>query len=252
MKPSVLPFVQPLFKAGRQGFMEPVAGAVVPPRLQLDRRRMGMAKSRHALESAGRERKSRAVPTLAMLGFTALLAGTPAAAGDYTTRDVGGWTVAASRDGQGCFLTREFDRTGRTTLLLGLEVDGTNHLTVLNANWSIAPKERLELNFRLSKGSFPKHFAVGLASGGKQGFVTNFGAKFPSLFAASPSLDIFRGDVPVERLNLTGSGAAVAELRRCVAAQRGKPAGKASEEDKSSGSIPIDPFSTGSGRKAKR
>lgn len=211
-----------------------------------------MPTSRHAFEAADLK-GTRAGSTLAALGLTAaLFAGTPAAAGDYTTRDVGGWTVAASRDGEGCFLTREFDRTGRTTLLLGLEIDGTNHLTVLNANWSIAPKERLELNFRLAKGSFPKHFAVGLASGGKQGFVTNFGAKFPSLFAASPSLDIFRGDVPVERLSLTGSGAAVAELRRCVAAQRGRPVGKAADEDKSSGSIPIDPFSTGSGRKSKR
>ncbi|MCC2977618.1 hypothetical protein LK533_13145 [Sphingomonas sp. PL-96] len=189
--------------------------------------------------------------TVAVLGAAALFASTQAVARDYTTRDVGGWTVAASRDGEGCFVTREFDRTGHTTLLLGLEVDGTNHLTVLNANWSIEPKERLELTFRLAKGSFPKHFAVGLASAGKQGFVTNFGAKFPNLFAASPSLDIFRGDVPVERLNLTGSGAAVAELRRCVEAQREKPAGKAAAEERSSGSIPLDPFAGGSGRKLR-
>jgi hypothetical protein len=191
-------------------------------------------------------------PTFAAFGLVlGMLAGTQAIARDYATRDVGAWTVAASRDGNGCFLTREYDRPGETTLLLGLEVDGTNHLTVLNANWSIKPKDRLELTFRLSKASFPKHFAVGMASGGKQGFATSFGSKFPAHFAASASLDISRGNVPVERLSLDGSGAAVAELRRCVDAQRTKPAGTAREK-KSSDSIPIDPFSVGSDRKSKR
>ena len=100
----------------------------------------------------------------ALLAGAALSASGPAAAGDYRSREVAGWTVAQSADGKGCFVTREYDRTGRTTLLLGLEVDGTNHLTVLNDNWSIAPKDRLELAFRLSKGRFPKHFAVGIVA----------------------------------------------------------------------------------------
>ncbi|MFZ3484308.1 hypothetical protein [Sphingomonas sp. 3-13AW] len=177
-------------------------------------------------------------------------AGSQAMAGDYATRDIGGWTVAASKDGKGCFVTREYDRTGQTTLLLGLETDGTNHLTVLNSNWSIKPKERLELTFRLSNASFPKHFAVGIASGGKQGFVTNFGSKFPANFAASTTLNIFRGDVPVERLSLAGSGNAVAELRRCVEAQRRKPAAAAPKEKRDG--IPVDPFAGNSGRKSKR
>jgi hypothetical protein len=213
---------------------------------------MRMARPPRPIEFASRGGGVTLPPTLAAFGlFLGLFAGTQAIAADYATRDVGAWTVAASRDGKGCFLTREYDRTGETTLLLGLEVDGTNHLTVLNANWSIKPKDRLELTFRLSKASFPKHFAVGMASGGKQGFATSFGPKFPANFAASTSLDISRGDVPVERLSLDGSGAAVAELRRCVDGQRGKPAG-AARQKKSSNSIPIDPFSAGPERKSKR
>lgn len=209
-----------------------------------------MGSPRRPIDVASRGRAALR-PGLAALGVAVgLLAGVPAVAGDYATREVGAWTVAASRDGKGCFLTREYDRAGRTTLLLGLEVDGTNHLTVLNANWSIKPKDRLELTFRLAKASFPKHFAVGMASGGKQGFVTDFGAKFPADFAASSTLQIFRGNVPVERLSLDGSGAAVAELRRCVEGQRGKPAGGAREKEPSNG-IPIDPFSAGAGRKGK-
>ena len=177
------------------------------------------------------------------------MASSHAAARTYTTQDVAGWTVAASTDGKGCFLSREYDRTGQTTLLLGLNTDGTNRLSILNANWSIRPKDRLKLTFRLSNGSFPKHFAVGVASDGKQGFVTSFGAKFPAHFATSRNLDVFRDNVPVEKLSLEGSGASVAELRKCVAVQRTRPTDRA--EPTSSDSIPIDPFALTPERKRK-
>lgn len=180
-----------------------------------------------------------------------VVAGAPASARDYPLRNVGGWAIASSRDGTGCFLTKEYDGTGGTTLLLGLDLDGANRLTVLNANWSIAPQDRLALDFRLSNASFPRHAAVGIASGGKRGFVTSFGKRFPVHFATSRSLQIFRGNVPVARLILTGSGAAVAELRRCVDAQR-KVQGANPPRSESSGSIPVDPFAAAASRKGNR
>ncbi|MGN6374079.1 MAG: hypothetical protein ACTHMG_00840 [Sphingomonas sp.] len=169
-----------------------------------------------------------------------LLIGTGASARDDAPRNADGWTVEASSDGDGCFLTKVYKHVGDTTVLLGLDRDGGNHLSVLNANWSIKPKERLKLTFRLSKGAYTDHFAIGMASDGKQGFVTSFEAKFPAYFASSRMLDIDRGDVPVERLNLDGSGAAVAALRRCVATQRKKPAAAAKKPRHSD--IPRDPF----------
>lgn len=172
---------------------------------------------------------------------TGLLASAHASAQEYPARDIGGWTVAASKDKKGCFLTREYKGTGETTLLLGLDIDDTNHLSVLNHNWSIKPKDRLELDFRLSNGGYSKHFAIGIASNGKQGFVTTFEAKFPSYFAASKTLHIYRGDVPVEQLSLDGSGAAVAELRNCVGIYRAKAVAEA-DEKKRSDPIPKDPF----------
>lgn len=181
------------------------------------------------------------------IGF---LAGASATAHDYPSRDVGAWTVTASQDGQGCFLTRVYQHPGDTTLLLGLSLDGTNHMSVLNANWSIKPKDRLNLDFRLSKNSYAKHFAIGMASNGKQGFVTSFETKFPSYFAASRMLDISRGDVPVERLDLDGSGAAVVELRKCVAAQREKPAAAANGKTDSD-DIPKDPFALAPGQDSR-
>ncbi len=166
-------------------------------------------------------------------------------------REIGDWTVTASKDGKGCFLTRTYAHPGDTTVLLGLDIDGTNRLSVLNANWSIKAKDRLTLNFRLSNSSYPAHFAVGIVSDGKQGFVTSFGAKFPSYFAASKDLQIARGDVPVERLRLERIDAAVAGLGKCVDDQSGEPAdaaaGKARSDD-----IPENPFASAPKRDSKK
>lgn len=187
----------------------------------------------------------------AMVCATSLSASDRASARDYAARDVGSWTVAASKDGLGCYLTRTYERHGDTIVLLGLDIDGANRLSVLNANWSIKPKDRLKLNFRLSNSSYPAHFAVGIVSDGKQGFVTSFGAKFPSYFAASKDLQISRGDVPVERLSLDGGDAAVAELRNCVDDQRAEPAAAASGKTRTD-NIPKDPFASAPKRESKK
>lgn len=173
--------------------------------------------------------------------LTGLLASAHAFAREYPARAVGGWTVAASKDKRGCFLTKTYEGAGGTTLLLGLDVDGGNRLSVLNDNWSIKQKDRWELSFRLSKGGYSNHAVVGMASGGKKGFVTSFEIEFPSYFAKSRALHIYRGDVPVEQLSLDGSGAAVAELRRCVDLFAAKAAGDVGEKGRSE-EIPKDPF----------
>ncbi|MES1972013.1 MAG: hypothetical protein V4472_06095 [Pseudomonadota bacterium] len=180
----------------------------------------------------------------------ALFASADAAAQEYAARQVDGWTVAASKDKGGCFMTRTYEGAGATTLLLGLDVDGSNRLSALNGNWSIKPKDRWQLSFRLSDGGYANHPVVGMASDGKKGFVTNFEAKFPAYFAASRALHIYRGDVPVEQLSLDGSGAAVAELRRCVDVFRTKAATGAREERRSH-RIPKDPFAPDAKRSSR-
>jgi len=151
-----------------------------------------------------------------------------------------GWAVSGSKDQKGCFATKQFDHPGKTMLLLGIDIDGTNRLTILNENWSVRPRETLELDFRMTGVSFPRHFAVGIASGQKKGFATSFGSRFPALFALSKSLHIYRGKVPVEQLDLVGSGAAITNLRTCVDAQRKGPV--TGKVDKGRPSIPRDPF----------
>lgn len=179
----------------------------------------------------------------------AVLAPAPAAlAQGYAAKQIGGWTIAASKDGSGCFASREFPRPGRTTVLLGVNRDGSNHFSLLNENWSIRPQDRLTLTFRFSQGGYPDHQAIGIVADGKQGFVAAFDAKFPTAFARSRALHVDRGTTPVERLSLDGSGAAVAELRRCVEAQHG-PDRTAGATDTG---IPRDPFAARGKRKERR
>lgn len=182
--------------------------------------------------------------------LAASFAGVPAAAQDFPARDIAGWTVAASKDEGGCFVTRTFAGDGGTTLLLGLNIDGSNHLSVLNDNWSIKSKERWKLNFRLSNGGYTDHPVVGMVSERKKGFVTNFEQQFPAYFASSKALHIYRGKVPVEQLRLDGSGAAVAELRRCVDIFKAKAATGARDAGRSA-RIPKDPFAPESRRRSK-
>jgi hypothetical protein len=175
----------------------------------------------------------------------------PAAAEAYKARTIAGWMISPSSDGNGCFLTRQFDGEGNTTLLLGLDIDGSNRLSVLNDNWSIKPREALKLDFRLTNGGYSDQAAIGIASGGQRGFVTNFEAKFPTYFGSSKALHIYRGKVPVEQLDLAGSGSAITELRRCVDQQRADAKARPAHRARS-GRIPKDPFATDLDRKAKR
>lgn len=195
----------------------------------------------------------RIMPSAAMLSILALattVASAPARAADYATRDVGAWIVSASSDQNGCFLTRIYPGPRGTTLLFGLDVDGSNRLTLLNPNWSIRARERLRLDFRLSNSAFPRHRAIGIASQGRRGFVTDFGATFPRSFAASDYLNVRRGDVPVEELKLNGSGAAIAELRSCVDHQRAPATGKSAKDG--GGRIPLDPFARDTRRDSRK
>jgi len=162
--------------------------------------------------------------------------------GKFGARRSGAWTLAPSNDAPGCFLTRTYQGDGGTMLLFGMDADGKNRLSVLNANWSIRPKDRLALDFRLSGRRYAKQFAVGIESDGKQGFVTAFAPKFATEFATSRFLNIDRGDVPVARLTLDGSGPAIADLKRCIAAVATKRATKA-PADARAAPVPKDPFS---------
>lgn len=191
-------------------------------------------------------------PSLRRFVLAALLVTNAAAAGAaYQARTVGDWVVSPSSDQKGCFLSRTYPAPRQTTLQLGLDTDGGNRLTILNVNWSIRPRERLTMDFRLSNAAFPRHVAIGIATQGKKGFVTSFGKTFPTSLAASRVLYVRRGDVPVEELGLDGSGAAIAELRRCVDQYRA-PASAPRPARADRDRIPTDPFAAPTARDSRQ
>ncbi|MEG8038392.1 hypothetical protein QP166_03185 [Sphingomonas sp. LR60] len=100
---------------------------------------------------------------LSGLALATSMVGGSAFAADYATRDVGAWIVAASSDQKGCFITRTYPAPRGTILQFGLDMDGSNRLTLLNPNWSVRAREQLRLDFQLSNSAFPRHLAIGIA-----------------------------------------------------------------------------------------
>ena len=185
------------------------------------------------------------VSGLAVSLFTSLAA----SAANYPTRSIGSWIVSESSDQKGCFVSRTYPAPRQTTLQFGLDTDGANRLTILNAHWSIRPRERLTMDFRLSNAAFPRHDAIGIATQGKKGFVTSFGRTFPTNLAASRFLHIRRGAVPIEELSLDGSGAAIAELSKCVGRSSMASAVPTRKDDDR---IPADPVASEGKRDSRR
>jgi hypothetical protein len=168
-------------------------------------------------------------------------AASPLDAAEYRAREIAGWTVSETTDGAACLMGMEYEGEGATRLVMSLDPEGSNRLIVTNMNWSIKEDEELTLDYALSNGTYAKHPAVGMRGDGRGGFVTGFEKPFPDYFAQSRYLHIRRDGTLVDRLSLDGTGAAVVELRRCVAAVRARAAAEAREKARWA-DIPTDPF----------
>ena len=197
------------------------------------------------------EPRCRAAALLRCCVFAAsLVASTAAMAADFPARPIGDWVVSQSSDSKGCFLSRTYPAPRRTTLQLGLDTDGGNRLTMLNTRWSIRPRDRLTLDFRLSSSAFPSHAAIGIASQGAKGFVTSFGRTFPAALASSRILLVERDGIRVEKVDLDGRRAASADLHRCVDQLRRTSGAPRPMRD--GDRIPADPFAASVGRDSRR
>jgi TonB family protein len=116
-------------------------------------------------------------------------------------------------------------------------------LIVGNDGWSIEKGEKTDLVFGVNGRVYSDGVAVGVSEkfASKKSFATKFGPEFLKDFAASPYLVILKGDVTVDRLQLRGSGAALAVAKRCLAKVRSDIAVAAAEKRKYA-DIADDPF----------
>jgi protein TonB len=160
-----------------------------------------------------------------------------------------GWDVVEGEDF--CAIHLEYEGKGETELSLGLEADGQVFLMLSNAAWSIKKGDKSDMDFYLNGKAYGGGTAYGIGEiGDKPGFGTNFGQEFLRDFAAAPSIAIYKGETLVDRLKLTGSGAALAVAKRCLAAvMRDKAAAEA--EKRKFEDIADDPFAKPPGEPAK-
>lgn len=189
----------------------------------------------------------------------AVTTGVAAVARDWP--ETAGWDIAELKDD--CALHQTFAGKGETELTLFLQTDGLAMLVVGNDGWSIKKGEKADLTYVVNGHSYSGGPTVGISDkhDPKKAFATKFGADFVSDFAAAPSLLILKGDVIVDRLSLSGSGAAVATAKRCSAkvrtdiaaakAEKRRYADIADDPFAKSGDQPDLPGTGGGGRRAE-
>lgn len=138
----------------------------------------------------------------------------PLHAQSYAPRDVAGWPVAPMGDlGGSCFITTTYEGDGETSLSLAMNPKGEPTLIVSNENWTIEPGQEMEIDYFLSFGMYEKHPSFGTVD---RGFGAKFEKSFIEYFAKSNFIRIEKEGSLIDSLDLSGSAAAVIELRRCV------------------------------------
>ena len=141
-----------------------------------------------------------------------------------------------------CGMALEYEGKGETMLMLLLGADGTVMMSVANYAWSTVPEQKYELAYYLNGTVYEGGASVGIHNGARKGFVTTFAPDFLKHFQASSNLKI-RGDkaVLIDSLDLDGSAAGLAQVRRCVAHLKAIAAAAAREKARFA-HIPDDPF----------
>jgi TonB family protein len=176
-----------------------------------------------------------------MLVSVFALAAAPSKAREWG--EVGGWSIFEGSDGESCGAGLEYGGKGETSLVLVEYLDGKVGLALSNAGWSIVKGEEYELDYYLNGKAYGggKSIGTGEPYEDRKGFVTIMDRAFVGDFAAGSSLKVYRDDVLVDSLSLTGTGAAVGRVRQCLAHLRGVKSA-AERERQRWAHIPDDPF----------
>lgn len=176
----------------------------------------------------------------AALAALALVAGAGTARADEFSVEVRGWTVV-SLDGARCAMHQTFDGPGDTELLYTRDLAGNRILGISNANWSATPGQSYAMVYAIDGFGFSGDGTRGADFTGRKGFAARVGEDFERRLAGGSSLRFFLDDKLVDHLSLSGSGAALAALDRCMARLRADQAA-IERERKRWEHIPADPF----------
>lgn len=157
----------------------------------------------------------------------------------YHPREVAGWTVGSVEDeGGSCMMYMDYEGIPSTRLALIIDWDSNPSLMIKNRDWTVKKNEKYKIDYELSFGEYRDHPTLGWDDGG---LYTKFDKNFSNHFAKSNYLNIYRDGIVIDKLSLKGSGAAVAELRRCVAHIQ-READAINRERRKFDHIPSNPF----------
>lgn len=155
--------------------------------------------------------------------------------------DAGGWSISESEDF--CMMYLEYEGKGDTGLAVAIKTNGDVIAHISNSGWSAKKYQEYEITWELlGAASYTgPAFGSGERDESRKGFSAVFNPDFVDNFARATSLRVMRGDIVVDQLSLTGSAAAVAMTRKCVAHVKALRAAEQREKDRLA-HIADDPF----------
>lgn len=156
--------------------------------------------------------------------------------------DAGDWEMARAEDR--CLTRLTYEGPGSTELNVSIELDGSSAVLINNQNWSAREGVTYpEMEIVLDQWVYSGPGGLGyISSGYRPGFSMIMPVDFLETFAQAKSLKVYNGDTLVDSLDLEGSAAAVASLRRCLMAVQRQRAAEERERRRWE-HIPTDPFS---------
>ncbi|MFZ5748232.1 MAG: energy transducer TonB [Pseudomonadota bacterium] len=128
---------------------------------------------------------------------------------------VGQWTIIDAADR--CILGKEIDQNGGTIATLVARPERASYLALRNQRWSIEDQAQYEITY-LIDDTLWRGMAIGTRSkDDAYGAISvNVDNEFISSFAAGQFFTVFRGEKLIAGFDLSNSGAAVRQLRKCV------------------------------------
>ena len=156
--------------------------------------------------------------------------------------DVEGWVVIRGEDS--CGATKNYDGPGNSMFAFVEFANGDQTVELGNRNWSAVDHTDYAVSFALDDTKFENLASKGLVSGDRKGFTTSLPSGFRVALGRASMLRAYLNGQLIDRLELTGSAAALASIQRCLGEVRQALAADQREQQRKQqrwGDLPTDP-----------
>lgn len=158
--------------------------------------------------------------------------------------ETGGWSISQGSDF--CTMGNEFEGPGDSEMFVTLYDSGLILMGVFNSNWTSKDDEIYDdITAAMGDVQYGGSKAMGLTLEGKSGFGIRLHPSMLTALAGASSIRLYKGDVKMDHLNLSGTGVAIAMVKRCLAtvkAENAATAAAAAREKARYSGLAVDPF----------